>query len=69
MSKKRIDEGLMKYVVKLFFPNLERKILQDPEVQRNLRDISQLAAEYNELIDKLEQQTGRDFSDVKFKRK
>lgn len=69
MSKNRIDENVMKYIIKLFFPNLEKEILSDPEIQRNLRHMSRTAAEFNELADKLERLTGKDFSDIKFKRK
>jgi hypothetical protein len=69
MSKRRIDEGVMKYIVKLFFPNLEREILADPKVQRNLKNLSELAVRYNEVLDELEQLTGKDYADLKFKRK
>lgn len=69
MSKKRIDENVMKYIIKLFFPDLEKEVLADPRVQRDLRDISNLAAEFNEAIERIEKRTGKDFSDIKFKRK
>jgi hypothetical protein len=69
MSKRRIDEGVMKYIVKLFFPNLEREILADPKVQRNLKNLSELAVRYNEVLDELEELTGKDYADLKFKRK
>ena len=69
MSKKRIDENVMKYIIKLFFPNLEKEVLADPRVQRNLRDMSKLASEVNELCDELEELTGKDLSHIKFKRK
>lgn len=69
MSKRRIDEGVMKYIVKLFFPNLEREILADPKVQRNLKDLSELAVRYNEVLSELEELTGKDYADLKFKRK
>lgn len=69
MSKRRIDEGVMKYIVKLFFPNLEREILADPKVQQNLKNLSELAVRYNEVLDELEKRTGKDYSELKFKRK
>ena len=69
MSKIRVDEGLMKYIVKLFFPQLEREIVQDPEIQQLLRDISKSAARINASCDRLEELTGKDLSDLKFKRK
>lgn len=69
MSKIRVDEGLMKYIVKLFFPQLEREIVEDPEVQQILRNISESAARFNAHCDKLEELTGKDLSELKFKRK
>ncbi len=69
MSKRRIDEGVMKYIVKLFFPNLEREILADPKVQTRLKNLSELAVRYNEVLNELEELTGKDYTDLKFKRK
>ena len=69
MAKRRIDEGLMKYIIKLFFPDLEREVLNYPAVQRDLRDIAKLTAEYNEILARMEKRTGRDFSDLNIKRK
>ena len=69
MSKKRIDEGVMKYIVKLFFPNHEREILADPKVQTRLKNLSELAVRYNEVLNELEELTGKDYTDLKFKRK
>jgi len=69
MSKKRIDESVMKYIIKLFFPGLEKRILGDSEVQRELREVSKLATEFNESLERLEQLTGKDFSELKFRRK
>jgi len=69
MSKRRIDEGVMKYIVKLFFPNLDREILADPKVQTRLKNLSELAVRYNEVLNELEELTGKDYTDLKFKRK
>ena len=69
MSKKRIDENVMKYIIKLFFPGLEKRILGNPEIQRELREVSKIAAEFNEKLERLEQLTGNDYSELKFRRK
>ena len=69
MSKQRIDEGVMKYIVKLFFPFLEKRFLQDPEIQKELREVSKLAAEMNENIRRIEELTGKDLSDLYLKHK
>lgn len=69
MPKTRIDEGLMKYIVKLFFPQLEREVLADREVQALLRQASQAAAEFNASCERIEKITGKDLSNLKFVRK
>ena len=69
MSKQRIDEGVMKYIVKLFFPFLEKRFLRDPEIQKDLREISKLAAEMNENIRRIEERTGKDLSNLYLKHK
>jgi hypothetical protein len=69
MSKKRIDENVMKYIIKLFFPGLEKRTLGNPEIQRELREVSKLATEFNETLERLEQLTGNDYSELKFRRK
>ena len=69
MSKNRIDESVMKYIIKLFFPGLEKRILADPEIQRELREVSKIAADFNEKLERLEQLTGNDYSELKFRRK
>lgn len=69
MAKQRIDEGVMKYIVKLFFPFLEKQLLQDPEIQQSLRNISKHAAAINDSIRKIEELTGKDFSHLKLKHK
>ena len=69
MSKNRIDENVMKYIIKLFFPGLEKRILGNPEIQRELREVSKIAAEFNEKLERLEQLTGNDYSELKFRRK
>lgn len=69
MSKKRIDEGLIKYIIKLFFPSLESDIVNDPVIQRELREVSKIAADFNEKLERLEQLTGKDLSNLYFKRK
>jgi archaellum component FlaC len=69
MSKKRIDENVMKYIIKLFFPSLERDIVNDPAIQRELREVSKIAADFNEKLERLEQLTGKDLSNLYFKRK
>jgi hypothetical protein len=69
MSKKRIDEGLMKYIIKLFFPGLEKEVLADPKVQLHLREAARIAQDFNKVCEDLEQITGKSFDDWKFKRK
>jgi len=69
MSKKRIDENVMKYIVKLFFPNLEKEILDDPVIQRELREVSKAAAEFNDALARIEKRSGKDLSNLYFKRK
>jgi hypothetical protein len=69
MSKNRIDENVMKYIIKLFFPGLERDIVNDPAIQRELREVSKIAADFNEKLERLEQLTGKDLSNLYFKRK
>lgn len=69
MSKKRIDENVMKYIIKLFFPSLESDIVNDPVIQRELREVSKIAADFNEKLERLEQLTGKDLSNLYFKRK
>lgn len=69
MSKKRIDENVMKYIIKLFFPSLESDIVNDPVIRRELREVSKIAADFNEKLERLEQLTGKDLSNLYFKRK
>ena len=60
---------MFKYIMRLFFPNHKREIEQDPEVQQILRNISESAARVNDSCEKLEKLTGKDLSDLKFKRR
>jgi len=60
---------MFKCIMRLFFPNHKREIEQDPEVQQILRNISESAARMNASCDRLEELTGKDFSDLKFKRR
>jgi hypothetical protein len=69
MSKQRIDEGIIRYVVKLFFPALEKQFLRDPEIQQSLRKISKHAASINESIREIEKITGKDLSNMYLKHK
>ena len=69
MARQRIDEGIMKYVVKLFFPFLEKRFLRDPEIQQSLRRMSEHAAEMNNIIREIEQRTGKDLSNLYLKHK
>jgi hypothetical protein len=69
MSKQRIDEGVMKYLVKMFFPFLEKKFLKDPEVQASLRKMSKHAAAVNQSIQELEKLTGKDLKHMYLKHK
>ena len=69
MARRRIEEGVMQYVVKLFFPMLDRHYSKDPEIQQSLRNISQHAAEINESIRKIEEITGKDLSNMYLKHK
>lgn len=69
MARRRIDEGVMKYIVKMFFPMLDKMFLQDPEIQESLRDISKNAAEINEAIQRIEKRTGKNLSHLYMKYK
>ncbi len=46
----------------LFFPE------RDPEIKKNLDEIAKNREEFNRKCDELEQLTGKDFSDMKFKK-
>ena len=52
MAKSKIDEGVIKYVIKFFFRGLEKKLLKDPEVKGILRNISKNASAMNDDIHK-----------------
>jgi hypothetical protein len=69
MARRKLEEGVMKYVVKLFFPSLERHFLRDPEIQQSMRKISQHAAEINDSIRNIEKLTGKDLSHMYLKHK
>tara|TARA_R100000329_G_C7441628_1_gene155279 strand:- start:134 stop:343 length:210 start_codon:yes stop_codon:yes gene_type:complete len=69
MAKSKIDEGVIKYVIKFFFRGLEKKLLKDPEVKGILRNISKNASAMNDDIRELEKLTGKDLSNLYLKHK
>ena len=48
---------------------VDRKILKNPVVRRELKDIARLASNINTKLENLEKLTGHDYSDIKFKRR
>jgi hypothetical protein len=69
MAKTQIDEGVLKYVIKFFFRGIEKKLLKDPKIRKDLRDISKNAASINAALQRVEKRTGKDLSHLKFKLK
>ena len=72
MSKKQpIDEGVASLLFRFFMKatGVDRKILKNPVVRRELKDIARLASNINTKLEDLEKLTGHDYSDIKFKRR
>ena len=69
MAKQKINEGVMKYIVKMFFPMLDKMFLRDPEIQQSLKEISKHAAAMNDIIRDIEKRTGKDLSHLYLKHK
>jgi hypothetical protein len=69
MAKQKINEGVMKYIVKMFFPMLDKMFLRDPEIQQSLKEISKHAAAMNDIIHDIEKRTGKDLSHLYLKHK
>tara|TARA_R100000908_G_C3724991_1_gene126389 strand:- start:354 stop:572 length:219 start_codon:yes stop_codon:yes gene_type:complete len=70
-QKHRIDEGLAKVIFRWIFKSsqLDKKIMRDPEVKRELKKIAKHAQNFNEGLQELEKLTGQDYSHIKFKRR